>query len=160
MSDESDLSGFLGQNADKGTDKQPTRTAAPKPSKTVIRNALTANVGSLGLLIGVRCQQCGLSFVENTPPFVDAVMQLAEQDARVMRMLQSIVVGGGYLAVIAATASLVMPIILHHAPGMQGRAEPLMHVMERFQGDIPEQAPTDNGAMQDDADGIADAIFG
>lgn len=113
------------------TGKRPPRDTAPKVSRgpgrpstrDVRERKLAENLTAIGLLVSVTVHPAdGLAVVEHAAGIAKSFAVLADENARVARMLDGAMEGSAWFGVVAAVGGLVVTIAANHGalPGALG----------------------------------------
>jgi hypothetical protein len=91
-----------------------SRPRAQRPSVTLLGDAVTMNLRTLGSILSLVNQYDGQVIMAGAPVFGNACANVAEHDARFRRMLEGSATGIVYGELIAAALIMILPILANH----------------------------------------------
>ncbi len=125
-----------------------SKLSADRPFKFTIgqiREALENAAATLVLALSARGDMhCAEVVMDGAPDLINSWIWLAEKQPSVRRVLEYMVGGGGYLALLSSTLAVALPIMQHH--GMYPEGAPTPVSLKNLVGNMfADDATSDNG---------------
>jgi hypothetical protein len=97
----------------------------PKPRKSKIYSGLVQLYGSVALGVNMFDPHCGAAIATNIETMATSMDQLAKENDSVRRVMEKLISGGAWGAVIAAHSPVIIAVATHHGSGMAERTRNL-----------------------------------